>query len=259
MLLNTLDVFIFLAGLCVGSFLNVCIYRLPDPEKSIVFPGSKCPACDTPIPPYDNVPVCSYILLAGKCRNCKTLISPRYPFVELLSGAAAISAVLKFGYSPDALIIYLFIAAMLVVTFIDIDHQKILDIITLPGIILCFLCSFVLDSITWQQSAIGILVGGGSLYLVAKSYLLLTGKMGMGGGDIKLLAMIGGLTGWQGVLFTIFAGSASGTIAGVIMIIANRCSNFRLKIPFGPFLAFGAVVYLFYGKPIFYWYISLFR
>jgi leader peptidase (prepilin peptidase)/N-methyltransferase len=108
MLLYVPVVFIFLVGLCIGSFLNVCIYRLPDPEKSIVFPGSKCPACDTPIPFYDNIPVCSYILLAGKCRNCKTSISPRYPLVELLSGAAALSTVLKFGYTPEALIVSLY-------------------------------------------------------------------------------------------------------------------------------------------------------
>ena len=259
MLLNAPDIIVFLTGLCIGSFLNVCIYRLPDPGKSIVFPGSKCPACDTPIPFYDNIPVLSYILLAGKCRNCKMLISPRYPFVELLSGLVALSAVLRFGYTPKALIIYLFVAVLIVVTFIDIDHQKILDIITLPGIAFGFLCSFVPGSITWQQSAIGIVAGGGSLYLVAKSYMLLTGKMGMGGGDIKLLAMIGSLTGWHGVLFTVFIGSLIGTIAGVIMIAVGRFSNLRLKIPFGPFLSLGAVTYLFYGEPLFYWYINLFR
>jgi len=259
MFLNAFDVFVFLAGLCIGSFLNVCIYRLPHPDQSIVFPGSKCPACGTPIRFYDNIPLFSFLLLAGKCRSCKTPISLRYPLVELLSGLAAIAALVKFGYTPEALVVYLFSATLIVVTFIDIDHQRILDIITLPGIAACFLASFFVDWVTWQQSALGILAGGGSLYLVAKSYLLLTGKMGMGGGDIKLLAMIGGLTGWQGVLFTIFAGSAVGTVAGLILIAANRFANFRLKIPFGPFLACGAVAYLFYGKPIFYWYIGLFR
>jgi len=259
MMINALDVFTVLAGLCIGSFLNVCIYRLPNPGQSIVFPASHCPTCDTPIRMYDNIPVISYLLLAGKCRSCRTPISPRYPIVELLSGMAALAVLLKFGYSWEALVAYLFIAAMLVVTFIDIDHQKILDVITLPGIVICFLSSFIVDWVTWQQSLLGILAGGGSLYLVAKSYLLLTGKMGMGGGDIKLLAMIGGLTGWQGVLFTIFAGSASGTVAGLILIAAGRFTNFRLKIPFGPFLAFGAVTYLFSGKPIFYWYIGLFH
>ncbi|MCP3951224.1 MAG: prepilin peptidase [Desulfobacterales bacterium] len=259
MFLNAFDVIVILAGLCIGSFLNVCIYRLPHPDQSIVFPGSKCPVCDTPIRFYDNIPVLSVLLLAGKCRHCKTPISLRYPLVELLSGLAALAVLLKFGYTLNALIAYLFIATMIVVTFIDIDHQKILDIITLPGIVLCFFCSFCVDWVSWQQSAMGILTGGGSLYLVAKIYFLLTGKMGMGGGDIKLLAMIGGLTGWQGVLFTIFAGSATGTVAGVILIGAGRFTNFRLKIPFGPFLALGAVTYLFYGKPIFFWYIGLFH
>lgn len=258
MFLNPLDLFVFGVGLCIGSFLNVCIYRLPDPSQSIVFPASKCPACGSPIRFYDNIPVLSFLLLAGRCRHCKAAISPRYPIVELMSGLGALAALLKFGYTVEALIAFLFIAAMLVVTFIDIDHQKILDIITLPGILLGFACSLLVDWVTWQQSLIGILAGGGSLYLVAKGYLLLTGKMGMGGGDIKLLAMIGSLTGWQGVLFTIFAGSATGTVAGVIMIGAGRFTDFRLKIPFGPFLAFGAVTYLFYGKPIFYWYIGLF-
>jgi leader peptidase (prepilin peptidase)/N-methyltransferase len=259
MCFNVFDVYVFLAGLCVGSFLNVCIYRLPQPGLSIAFPGSHCPSCDIPIRFYDNIPVLSYLILAGKCRRCKTPIALRYPLVELLSGMAAFAALLQFGCTWEALVVYLFSATMLVVTFIDIDHQKILDVITLPGILICFLCSFVVDWVTWQQSALGILAGGGSLYLVAKSYLLLTGKMGMGGGDIKLLAMIGALTGWQGVLFTIFAGSATGTVAGLILIGAGRFANFRLKIPFGPFLAFGAVTYLYYGKPVFYWYIGLFR
>ncbi len=259
MLLTVLDIYIFLVALCVGSFLNVCIYRLPDPEKSIVFPGSKCPTCDTPLHFYDNIPVFSYLLLAGKCRACKSKISPRYLIVELLSGLAALAVIFRFGYTLEGLVVYLFIAVMILVTFIDIDHQKILDIITLPGIGFCFLGSFFLESVTWQASLIGIIVGGGSLYVVAKTYLLLTGKMGMGGGDIKLLAMIGGLTGWKGVLFTIFAGSATGTVAGVLLIAAGRFSNLRLKIPFGPFLAMGAVTYLFYGEPLFYWYINLFR
>jgi len=259
MFLNTFDLFIFLVGLCIGSFLNVCIYRLPEPGQSIVFPASKCPACGTPIRFYDNIPVLSFLLLAGKCRHCKASISPRYPIVELLTGTGALAVVLKFGYTAEALVAFLFIAVMLVVTFIDIDHQKIFDIITLPGTLLGFAGSLVVNWVTWQQSLVGILAGGGSLYLVAKSYLLLTGKMGMGGGDIKLLAMIGSLTGWQGVLFTIFAGSATGTVAGVIMIGAGRFTHFRLRIPFGPFLAFGAVTYLFFGEPIFYWYIGLFR
>jgi leader peptidase (prepilin peptidase)/N-methyltransferase len=197
------EVFIFLMGLCIGSFLNVCIYRLPA-AKSIVHPRSMCPNCDTLIPFYDNIPVFSYLWLKGQCRHCEIKISMRYPIVELLGGLFALAAYLKFGLEVQTLIYYLFMAALLAVTFIDIDHRIIPDVITLPGIPIGFAASFALPAITYKDSLLGILIGGGSLFLVAWLYTLLTKKEGMGGGDIKLLAMMGAIVGWQGVLFTIF-------------------------------------------------------
>jgi len=156
------EVFLFLMGLCIGSFLNVCIYRLPA-SQSIVHPRSTCPNCDTLIAFYDNIPVISYLWLKGQCRHCKVKISLRYPTVELLGGLFALATYLKFGLGIETLIYYLFIAALLAVTFIDIDHRIIPDVITLPGIPIGFAASFVLPAITYKDALLGILIGGGSL------------------------------------------------------------------------------------------------
>ncbi len=177
---------IFIFGLCIGSFLNVCIYRLPstttimDPQRSV------CPSCRSIIKYYDNIPVISYLLLRGKCRNCSTPISFRYPVVEIISGLFAICVFLTFGLTLSALIYYIFIAALIVITFIDIDHRIIPDVITLPGIPLFCLSTFALVEINFKNSLLGIIVGGGSLYLVGMVYYLLKKKEGMGGGEIKL-------------------------------------------------------------------------
>ncbi|MFO8111824.1 MAG: prepilin peptidase [Desulfosalsimonadaceae bacterium] len=251
---NPLEITIaFLFGLFIGSFLNVCIYRIPA-NKSIVMPPSNCPGCHTPIRFYDNIPVLSYIWLFGKCRSCRAPISIRYPMVELLTGAFAGLCVLKFGFTPAAAIYFAFIASLLVVTFIDIDHRIIPDVITLPGIPLFFGATFLLPDIGPVQSIAGILIGGGSLLLVAWTYYLLTGKEGMGGGDIKLLAMIGAVVGWQGVILTIFTASITGTIVGGALMLASG-KNLKLAIPFGPFLAAGAVISVLYGPELIRWYI----
>ena len=189
-----IEIFIFLMGLCIGSFLNVCIYRLPE-SKSIVHPRSMCPNCDTLIPFYDNIPLFSYLWLKGQCRRCKIKISMRYPMVELLGGLVALGTYLRFGLTIETLIYYVFIAALLVVTFIDLDHRIIPDVITLPGIPICFAASLALPDITYKDALLGILIGGGSLFLVAGVYSILTKKEGMGGGDIKLLAMMGAIVG----------------------------------------------------------------
>jgi leader peptidase (prepilin peptidase)/N-methyltransferase len=247
--------FVFSFGLCVGSFLNVCIYRIPA-SKSIVHPRSMCPQCGHPIRAYDNIPLLSYLWLKAKCRDCGAPVSLRYPVVEFLGGLFAVASFLKFGLSTGALIVYAFITVLLVITFIDIDHQIIPDVITLPGIPLGFAASFAMPSTTWTDSLIGIAVGGGSLLLVAWGYQLLTRKEGMGGGDIKLLAMIGAVVGWKGVLFTIFVASAVGTLSGLAVMIRRR-KNMKLAIPFGPFLAIGAIAYLFFGPELVFWYLRL--
>ena len=251
------EVMAFIFGLCIGSFLNVCIYRIPE-SKSIVHPRSMCPNCGAFIRFYDNIPVLSYVALKGKCRHCNASISLRYPVIELLSGLFAMGTVLKYGITLEAAIYYAFIAALLVITFIDIDHQIIPDVITLPGIPICFAASFVLPKITVLESALGILIGGGSLFLVAWLYHLVTKKEGMGGGDIKLLGMMGAIIGWKGVLFTIFAASAIGTICGILIILKTR-KTMKLAVPFGPFLAIGGIAYIFFGPLLISWYFNLLR
>jgi leader peptidase (prepilin peptidase)/N-methyltransferase len=251
------EFFVSIFGLCIGSFLNVCIYRLPE-SKSIVRPRSMCPNCGALIRFYDNIPILSYIVLRGKCRHCSASIALRYPVVELISGVFALGVYLKYGIRFEALIYYAFIAALLLITFIDIDHQIIPDVVTLPGIPIFFAASFALPQITWVESLLGVLVGGGSLFLVAWLYHLLTKKEGMGGGDIKLLAMIGAVIGWKGVLFTIFLASAVGTLAGLLIMLKTR-KTMKLAVPFGPFLAIGGISYIFFGPQLINWYFYLLR
>lgn len=246
---------IFLFGLIIGSFLNVCIYRLPK-SKSIVFPGSSCTQCGAEIPFYDNIPVLSYLILKGKCRFCKTSISFRYPLVEIISGLMAAALFLKFGLTPEMPVYYVFIASLLVVTFIDIDFQIIPDVISLPGIPIFFAASFILSDMTYVESILGILLGGGSLYAIAWGYSAIMKKEGMGGGDIKLLAMIGAAIGWKGVIFTVFVSSTVGSIIGVILMVLTE-KNMKLSIPFGPFLSIGAMAYVFFGPELIHWYFNL--
>jgi len=158
----------------------------------------------------------------------------------------------------EALIYYLFIASLMVITYIDLDYQIIPDVITLPGIPLFFLCSFVVPSISLKDAVLGLLIGGGSLMAIAWGYHLLTKKEGMGGGDIKLLAMIGGFIGWKGVLFTIFFSSAVGTVSGLLLMLREK-KGMKLAIPFGPFLSLGAIAYIFFGPEIIGWYVGLLR
>ena len=255
--LYLIEIFVFIFGLCIGSFLNVCIYRLPA-SQSIAHPRSKCQKCDTSIAFYDNIPVLSFVWLKGRCRHCGEKIGLRYPTVEILTGLLALATFLKFGLKVEALIYFTFIASLLVVTFIDLDHRIIPDMITLPGIPICFAASFALPAINYKAALLGILVGGGSLFLVAWVYSLITKKDGMGGGDIKLLAMMGALLGWQGVVFTIFVSSLVGTLSGLAVMLHSR-KGMKLAVPFGPFLAFGGITFIFFGTPIIQWYFNLLR
>jgi leader peptidase (prepilin peptidase)/N-methyltransferase len=183
-------------------------------------------------------------------------ISFRYPLVELISGLVALAVFIRFGLSFEGLVYFIFISTLIVITFIDIDHRIIPDVISLPGIPIGFLASFLLSSISWKESLIGILAGGGSLLAVAWIYNLITKKEGMGGGDIKLLAMIGAFIGLKGVLFTIFAASATGTAAGIAVMLKTQ-KGMKLAVPFGPFLSLGAMLYIFFGSEIISWYLNL--
>jgi leader peptidase (prepilin peptidase)/N-methyltransferase len=227
-------------------------------SQSIVHPRSRCPLCGHLIRVYDNIPVLSYLLLRGRCRDCGARISLRYPVVELLSGAFAAMAVARFGLGWQALLMYALIAAFLVITFIDLDHRIIPDVITLPGIPIGLAASFGPGMISPLESLVGILAGGGSLFLVAWGYQLVTQREGMGGGDIKLLAMIGAFIGWKGVLLTIFIASLTGTLAGMALIFRRR-GDMKLAVPFGPFLAVGAIAYLFMGPELMSWYLAAVR
>ena len=249
---NLIYIIVLIFGAVVGSFLNVCIHRIPE-GKSIVSPPSSCPDCNKPIPFYDNIPIISYIILRGRCRNCKNTISLQYPLVEAVTGFFSIVLFKQFGLSPQFFIYFVFISGLIVITFIDLKYQIIPDIISLPGIGIGLLASYFLPH-GILNSLIGILVGGGSLFLVAFGYYFVTGREGMGGGDIKLLAMIGAFLSWQGVIITIFVGSFVGAIIGsILMIVKGKDSKYA--IPFGPFLAFGGLIYLLFGEILINWYI----
>ena len=255
----------FIFGSIVGSFLNVCIYRMPL-GKSVVWPGSHCPLCEKRIPWYDNVPFISYILLGGKCRFCKQRISPVYLVVELLT---AITFVIFFDYyrlSYDFFIYLVFVCSLIVATFIDIKHRIIPDEISVGGIILGFLLNaikgFHLRPITFNlrpmfNSFLGIIIGGGIIYLSGFIFDLVYFKLlkkppiqgeteSMGGGDVKLLAMIGAFLGWQRALFTFFLAPLFGAVIGVINLIAKKDHT----IPYGPFLSLAAVLSMFWADKI---------
>ncbi|WP_420850276.1 prepilin peptidase [Oryzomonas sagensis] len=253
--LLVLTLFIFAFGLVVGSFLNVCISRMPRNE-SVVFPPSHCPLCKYRIRWFDNIPLLSYLWLRGRCRGCGAHISLQYPLVELLNGLLTLALFWRFGLSLSFLALFLFCSALVVITFIDIEHQIIPDEISLPGIVIGFIFSFFLPWQTWVGSLVGILLGGGSLLLVASCYQWLTGKEGMGGGDIKLLAMMGAFLGWKAVPFIIFASSLVGSVVGIAMMLILKKDS-KLAIPFGPYLAFGAVLYIFYGGRLIQWYLHV--
>ncbi len=241
-------------GSIIGSFLNVVILRLPHDDKSVVFPPSHCPNCQKSLAWYENIPVFSFLALRGKCGHCKQTISCQYPMVELLTALLFGAVIYRFGLSLTATGYLLFCSALVTIIWIDIYHQIIPDRISLPGILLGFLFSFVNNAVTWQDSLIGLIAGGGILYAIAFFYYLWRKQEGMGGGDIKLLAMIGAFLGWQSLLFVIFASSLIGSIIGVILILKQKEGS-NTRIPFGPFLSCSALCYLFFKEEI----LSLFQ
>ncbi|TSA09637.1 MAG: prepilin peptidase [Deltaproteobacteria bacterium] len=248
-------IFALTLGLCVGSFLNVLIYRLPL-QKSVIHPASACPNCGIPIRWYDNIPVLSYLLLRGKCRHCQSRISLRYPIVELVTGLLSLAIFFRYGVSWACLFYFIFISALIAIIFIDFDHQIIPDVITYPGIVTGFISSLILPNITYSDSLIGIILGGGILYLIALGYLMLAKREGMGGGDIKLLSMIGAFLGWQALPFTILVSALLGSVVGIIAMLKTG-KDAKMAIPFGPFLSIGAILYLFWGKAVTQWYLGL--
>ena len=240
-----LNCFVFIFGAAIGSFLNVCIFRLPA-ETSIVKPRSQCPYCHHPIRNRDNIPLISFILLRGKCRDCGGKISWHYPLVELITALLTLLLFLKFGLTLNFLIFFIFTAVLIVITFIDLDHQIIPDILTLPGIPIFSLAAIFLVKIPWLEVLLGLLIGGGVLFTIAFVYELISKREGMGGGDIKLLAMIGGFLGWKSLMFILLFSSFSGAIVGLTAMIIKK-QDMKYAVPFGPFLSAAAVAYLFWG------------
>ena len=270
-------IFYTLLGLIIGSFLNVCIYRIPL-RKSIIRPGSSCTQCGNPIKPWDNIPVISWLVLGGKCRFCKTQISIEYPFVELLTGLAFFASAYAWGFNSPTFVNSLFVAVVIVLVFTDYHHQILPNVLTIPGTIAGILLSpfqafpFYLGVLEvkaaeligldgfpllwpWFGSVIGALFGGGFLFLVAFLYKKFRHRDGLGFGDVKMMLMVGAFLGYRLAFLTIFVGSMLGTIVAGSMQLMGK-ANMQTKIAFGVFLGIAAAAALFWGLPFLNWYLN---
>lgn len=243
---NLFDVSAVVFGLVVGSYLNVVIFRLPR-RISTVTPRSRCPRCRALIRPWDNVPLLSYLLLRGRCRRCGAGISWRYPLVEALTAACFFLCQRRFDTLADILIGAAFCAAMIVLAMIDLEHYLLPDSITLPGIVAGLVLQFQISWCTIWDAVLGVLLGAGVLAALTWGWYWWKGVHGMGFGDIKMLAMVGAFLGWQGVVATLLIGSLVGSVVGVGQVLRGRM-GMKSKLPFGVFLALGAVATLLYGR-----------
>ncbi|MBL7663071.1 prepilin peptidase [bacterium] len=252
-------VYVVILGLGIGSFLNACIYRVPR-KLSVAFPTrSFCPKCNKTILWWENIPVLSWFILWGKCSKCRLPISPVYPLVEVLSLCVALASYFYYGLTPTGVVVYLFSAALIVITFIDFEFKIIPDVIDLPGIIIGFIIGGLSQFLNifefpittgLADSLFGFLAGGGFFFVIAEVYYRVTGKEGLGGGDIKLMAMAGSILGWRSIAPAIFVGSLLGSIIGIgLMFIKGEGRN--LEIPFGPWLSAGILSYMFFDLPFF--------
>jgi leader peptidase (prepilin peptidase)/N-methyltransferase len=274
--------FVFFFGSIIGSFLNVVIHRVPL-EQSIVFPSSTCPKCKEPIKTYDNIPVLSWLILGGKCRNCKNPISARYPAVELLTALAFVLVYSQIGFTLYLPVCLIFTAAIISLIFIDAEYMILPDKITIPLFFFAVIVRIIFpiitqgdffpdmrhfplislsDSPAWLVSLIGAglgaLVGGGSLWLVGEIWQRLRGVEAMGFGDVKMLLGVGALLGWRLTLLTIFLGALTGSLVGIYYIIKDRENGLQSKLPFGIFLGIGSVMALLFGERLIVWYLATF-
>jgi len=267
---------VFVLGLLIGSFLNVCIRRIPS-GVSVVFPASHCPACGAPIKPYDNIPVLSWLLLGGRCRGCKARISALYPAVELLTALLLLACYRIFGLSVEALKWAVFSALLVVLTITDVRERVLPDKVNFFGLGLGLALSFftrpvdgsafwlanrVFDFppprpvLSFVDAVLGVAAGSGLLCLVAEGYFRLRGREGMGLGDVKMMALVGAFLGLRRALLTVLAGSLLGSVIGLAWILlAGKGRNYEL--PFGTFLGAGALLVVFFGTPALNWYQSL--
>jgi leader peptidase (prepilin peptidase) / N-methyltransferase len=253
---DTLLVVVFAwVGLAVGSFLNVCIHRLPL-GLSIANPPSRCPSCGSQLKWYDNVPVFGYLWLRGRCRTCRAPISIRYPIIELITMAVFLLHLYIFGWTPLMAVRLAFACALIVLFAIDLEHQLLPNVITLPGIVVGLVASlFVPPGI--RDSVLGAILGGGVLWLIGEAYFRYSGQEGMGGGDVKMLAMVGAFLGWKQVLVTLVFSSVTGSIIGML-VIAIRRGGMKYALPYGTFLALGALLASLAGEQIVSWYVGLY-
>jgi leader peptidase (prepilin peptidase)/N-methyltransferase len=271
-----IGIFVFLFGLIIGSFLNVCIVRIPE-RKSIVMPASACPKCGAAIRPYDNIPVISYLLLRGKCRKCKTKISPMYPIVELLTGILFFACYHAFGLTPEAAKWAAFSALMIVLVFTDLRERVLPDVVNYTGFGIGLGISFFTQPtdgtalwlanhifafpppapvLSFADALLGAAVGSSLLWLVSEAYFRLRGREGMGLGDVKMMLMAGAFLGTKRTLLTILAGSLLGSLLGLAFILARRKES-NYELPFGSFLGMAALLVVFFGTPVVNWYQSL--
>jgi len=239
-----ISLFSFIAGLVIGSFLNVCICRLPS-GGSIVNPGSSCPYCGTPLAPRDLIPVASYLVLGGKCRYCGKPISIQYPIVELLTGLLYAGVMCAYGFTLESLSLLVFVSLVIICAGTDLNTGLILNSVTLPGIVIGVAMSFVVPTMTPFGSLLGLLVSGGVVWIM---YVVTRGR-GMGGGDVKFMAMVGAFLGWDMGLLTLFLGALIGSVVGIARIVSGKQER-RDPIPFGPFLSIGAVISVFFGAKL---------
>jgi len=269
-------------GAIIGSFLNVVIHRVPR-EQSIVFPNSACPRCQAAIKPYDNIPVISYLILRGRCRNCGVHISARYPAVEALTAILFAAVTWHVGLSFALAFDLAFVASMIALIFIDAEHMILPNVITYPGVLFALLTRIIVPYLVgpahfddlpqllslmpslpvWLVSligaAMGALAGGGSLWLMGFLWEKLRGVEAMGFGDVKMMLMVGAFLGWRLTILTILLGAFSGSVAGILMMYRRGNRNMQMMLPFGIFLGIGSIVSLLFGSRIINWYASMFR
>ena len=250
-------ILIILMGLALGSFLNVCIYRIPL-KKSVLFPGSFCPKCGAKIRFWDNIPLLSFILLKGECRKCKSKISLQYPLVEFVTSVLILITYWQFGWGWEFVAKTILCLSLILIFFIDLQHRIIPDVVTLPGVALGFFFSFFVKSPSVVNSLIGIFMGGALFYLAAVLGELLFKKESMGGGDIKLAMMLGAFLGWQKILLVFLLSAVLGAMAGGIALLFSKEVKKTKMIPFGPFLALGSILAIFIGDTLISAYIKTF-
>jgi len=243
-------------GLVVGSFLNVCIYRLPR-GQSVNWPASRCTTCDRSLAWYENIPVVSWLVLRGRCRTCGERISVMYPIVEAITAALFIAGYFIYGWTPLLAVRLAFACAMVVLFVIDLQHYLLPNVITVPGIVIGFALSLVLPP-GWRASLIGLIAGGGLLFAIAEAWYRFRGIEGLGMGDVKMLAMIGAFLGWKLMLVTLVLSSFAGSLIGVGAIALGR-GGMKSMLPFGTFLAVGALTAAVAGDVILTWYLGFYR